>query len=432
MKIEKASYISPFGGINYIFNHLNKIGFARILQQHLPDLANQSKYQWKDLIYSLYAIYFCGGDCIEDIGGNFGSSLANNPLLNIPSPDRILSRLKSLSKPSIADKSLRGKIIHDFSFNPTMAKLNIKLLIKLGCFKKRELTIDYDNTIIFTEKADSKMTYKRDYGYQPGVATLDSCHILYLENRNGNSNAKLLQHKTLERMFDQLGDQITGKKLNFRADSASYQFEVVKLLTENKATFFIAAPTNLLIRHLKDIGPWKKTTDKKGEEVFITEIIYVPFRHDHLSSQEQELEKNQFRLIIKKKACQSGQVNMYTEEAFEYKAILTNDKEKTAQQIIDFYDKRGVMENQFDILKNDFGWNNMPFSKLEQNTVFLYFMAMCRNLYNEIISNFSTTSDRLKSNFRLKKFIFRFIAIPAKWIKRGRQNILKLYCQRRL
>jgi len=85
------------------------------------------------------------------------------------------------------------------------------------------------------------------------------------------------------------------------------------------------------------------------------------------------------------------------------------------------------MEKGFDVLKNDFGWKNLPFSKLEQNTVFLFFTAMCRNLYSYIITSFSKKFKHLKPIFRIKKFIFRFITIPAKWIKKARRWHLRIY-----
>lgn len=85
------------------------------------------------------------------------------------------------------------------------------------------------------------------------------------------------------------------------------------------------------------------------------------------------------------------------------------------------------MEKQFDILKNDFGWSKMPFSKLETNTVFLYLTAICRNLYNKIITTFSQRVKVLRPTDRIKKFLFRFIILPAKWIKRSRQYQLRVY-----
>ena len=66
---------------------------------------------------------------------------------------------------------------------------------------QNDLTIDYDNTILFTEKSDSKMTYKRNPGYQPGVCTINEEQVFYIENRNGNSDAKSFQSDTLNRIF---------------------------------------------------------------------------------------------------------------------------------------------------------------------------------------------------------------------------------------
>jgi hypothetical protein len=32
--------------------------------------------------------------------------------------------------------------------------------------------------------------------------------------------------------------------------------------------------------------------------------------------------------------------------------------------------------------------------------------------------------------FRLKKFLFRFVSVPFKWIRQGRQKILKLFTEK--
>lgn len=106
---------------------------------------------------------------------------------------------------------------------------------------------------------------------------------------------------------------------------------------------------------------------------------------------------------------------------------MTNDLEKSDDEIVFFYNQRGAIEREFDVLKNDFGWKHMPFSKLEHNTVFLLLTAMCRNLYDHIIQKFSKVCKHLSANFRIKKFIFRFICIPAKWIKHARYKYLKVY-----
>jgi len=81
-------------------------------------------------------------------------------------------------------------------------------------------------------------------------------------------------------------------------------------------------------------------------------------------------------------------------------------------------------------MNNDFGWKNLPFSFLQENTVYMILMAMCRNFYLIILEKISQKVSFVKSNFRLKKFIFRFVIVPFKWINRGRQKILKLFTEK--
>ena len=72
------------------------------------------------------------------------------------------------------------------------------MLSMLPGFKKENVILDYDNTIIEAEKADARMTYIKERGYYPGVGMIGK-YIVYVENRNGNSTAHVLQHETIER-----------------------------------------------------------------------------------------------------------------------------------------------------------------------------------------------------------------------------------------
>lgn len=264
------------------------------------------------------------------------------------------------------------------------------------------------------------MTYKWDYGYQPGVCTINEEHILYIENRNGNSDAKSFQVDTLKRAFDLLD----SKKIhNFRADAASYQYDVISLLQNKVDNFYIGCRNSYIEKYFAKVANWEEMEDKDGpHEVGSIEI--VPFKKQAESNKE---EARTYRVVVKRKAKKDGQVDIFTQEAYEYRAILTNDFDKDAKRVAAFYNQRGNMERQFDILKNDFGWNNMSFSTFDKNLVFLYFTAIFRNLYNKVIRYFSQGNRFLKPNYRIKKFIFRFIVLPAKWIQQGRQLKLSIY-----
>jgi len=78
MKVINSHHNNPFGGLNFVFNTFYKLKLEKILEKNLPPLAAQSKYKWKDILYSFWAVYFCGGACIEDLSGNLTSHIGIN------------------------------------------------------------------------------------------------------------------------------------------------------------------------------------------------------------------------------------------------------------------------------------------------------------------------------------------------------------------
>lgn len=424
MKVQNSHTISAFGGINFVFEYLEAGDFNGVFERYLPQTGAQSRYSWRDIIYSILSIYLCGGDVIEDLQTHLQPHFRMNPFVNMPSSDTVLRRLKSLAEETKFCYTPRGNVEHTYSRNTRLEELNIALLKKQGAFSKKELIIDYDNTILFNEKSDSKMTYKRNPGYQPGVCTLNEEHILYIENRNGNSDAKSFQADTLLRMFALLRSQGIRKVDHFRADAASYQYEVISLLEEEVGNFYIGCRNSYIEKYFAKVEKWENMTDSTGETFQVGELIMTPFQQ---SARRVNQTPQEYRLVIKRKLNKDSQLNLFTQDAYEYHAILTNNREWSAQQIVCFYNHRGNMEKQFDILKNDFGWNHMPFSHLKSNTVFLYLTAICRNFYVHIIHHFAQRVKGLMPSFRVKKFLFRFILLPAKWIKRSRQYQLRLY-----
>ena len=424
MKILNSAPISCFGGLNFVLEEIEAQGVGQLLTKNMPELAAQSKYSWKDIIYSFWSVFFCGGDCAEDLSGNFSNSLNGNPFICIPSPDRILSRMKELAEPKQFFETVRGNKIHEISENRFLTDINLELINKLGLIDKENIVLDYDNTIIFTEKADARITYKKGFGYCPGVALVGNT-VVYVENRNGNTPAHTLQEDTLERMFLTLESK--GLKVQkFRADGASYKLKTLSTVCKYANEIYVRASKDpAVMKAISSITQWQEIETGNGTE-YVGSIEYIPF---YRRAKEHKLEHlvRPFRLVVTKTKNSDGQIDLFTGEAFDYSAIVTTDYQSTVEEIIHFYNQRGAAEKEFDILKNDFGWAKMPFSKIEQNTVFLFLCAMCRNLYKYIINLFSQRITNLKSNFRVKKFIFRFICIPGKWVKSGGRLKLRLY-----
>lgn len=427
MKVVNSSKITPFGGLNFVLSEFENEGIGTLINHHLPSLAPQSHYNWKDIFYSFWSVLFCGGDCAEDLAVNFKSTFGSNPFMKLPSADRVLDRMKQLAKEKIICTSKRGQSTHEFCINDPLNLMNLKLLKRIKAIDaKKAYTLDYDNTYTFCDKADARNTYLKQYGYAPGVGFIGK-NVVYLENRNGNTDAQTLQEDTLCRMFAMLKQQgiIIDK---FRADSASYKLSTLSVIASNARTFYIRARMNeTLAEVIHNIDNWNKISID-GQEAFRTSVDFTPFEKIAKRSKQQDSLVS-CRLVITKAKRKNGQLNLFTGDDFFYSAIITNDNKLTDDQVVFFYNQRGAIEREFDVLKNDFAWDKMPFSRIEQNTVFLIITAICRNLYEYIINSFSEMYANLSPSFRLKKFIFRFICIPAKWIRSARGHKLRLYGQ---
>ncbi len=70
-----------------------------------------------------------------------------------------------------------------------------------------------------------------------------------------------------------------------------------------------------------------------------------------------------------KKADKQG--GLFTGDDFTYRAIMTNNREMTGLEVVEFYNDRGDSERLFDETDNDFLWKKMPFPFLHENTVSL-------------------------------------------------------------
>ncbi len=114
---------------------------------------------------------------------------------------------------------------------------------------------------------------------------------------------------------------------------------------------------------------------------------------------------------------------------YVYRAILISDHKSTEEQVIDKYSQRGGSERNFNVRNNDFGWGHLPFSTMEDNTVFLLFTAMLKNFHLYLLSKVSGVFPGVDMRSRLKRFVFAFIVVPAKWVLVARQWILNIKCQ---
>jgi len=388
-----------------------------LIEKQLGQRPLQSEFSYSDVIKNLWMLFLAGGDCAEDIEQHLKSDFLQIPNLKVCSPDTIGRVLKSLAQQKEVHISDSG-IEHEFSTHENLNVLNLEMLLKTKVLAPKQFyDFNFNHQFIPCEKYDSKKSYKMKHGYFLGVSTIGK-HIVHIENRNGNTNAKYKQADTLKSSYSLLESR--NIKINrSRMDCGSFSKDIIDVVDKNSKLLYIRAQRCAeLSCQIRVVKNWK--TVRIGLfDIEVCSVKYTPFKGDKT-----------YRYVVSRARNKTGQTTIEYQDNFIYRAILTNDTDSSDQEVIEYYNQRGAAEKIFDEMNNDFGWKKLPFSFLEQNTVFMLVMAMCRNFFLHLLTVFSEKVSFVKTTYRLKKFIFRFVVVPFKWIYHSRQNILKLYTKK--
>ena len=376
----KSEKLTPFGGIFHVRELFSRY-VGSVIDKELGLRCPSFGYQYSEIVGSLLSVYFCGGDCVEDVTSHLMSHLSLHPTLRTCSSDTILRGISELSTANTTYVSETGRS-YDFNTATMLNGLLVKILVSTGqLVAGNSYDLDFDYQFIETEKYDAKITYKKFTGYSPGVAVIGDL-IVGIENRDGNANVRFHQQDTLERIF--------CDHFYIRANRCSSLYD-----------------------SLLALRGWKREVIN-GIEYELNSIIV------------EKWEGKAYRLVIQREPRMDGEQDLWEGE-YTYRCILTNDYTSTPREIVEFYNLRGGKERIFDDMNNGFGWARLPKSFMAENTVFLLLTAVIRNFYKFLMERLDTKAFGLKKSSRIKAFVFKFINVPAKWIRTARHYVLNIY-----
>ena len=369
-------------------------------------------YQYSEIAGSLSSVYFCGGDCVEDVTSHLMPHLSLHPTLRTCSSDTILRGISELATVNTTYTSDTGKS-YDFNTATKLNSLPVKVLKNTGQLVAGEsYDLDFDHQFIETEKYDAKMTYKKFTGYSPGVAVIGDL-IVGIENRDGNANVRFHQQDTLERIYSNLESEDIHIKRS-RMDCGSCSREIVETVEKHSELFYIRANRcGSLYDSLLALRGWQRE-EINGIGYELNSIIV------------EKWEGKAYRLVIQRERRLDGEQDLWEGE-YTYRCILTNDYTSTNREIVEFYNLRGGKERIFDDMNNGFGWARLPKSFMAENTVFLLLTAIIRNFYKFLMGRLGPKAFGLKKCSRIKAFVFKFVSVPAKWIRTARHYELNIY-----
>jgi hypothetical protein len=409
--------ITPFGGLNLIYNAIFRKEIPKFLDNQIGFRNIRAEYSYSDIILSLLGNAMTNASYVSDLEV-LKNKFKNQFFQKIPSPDTVEYACQELKLPNAVEISETG-ITHQINFNDNLNKTLIALCAKTNQLSTTEnnYILDFDNVVLENDKQDSRKSYKNTKAYHPSFAFIGRLPV-HIENHNGNTPAKFRQTNTLKSCFENLkANEI--KIAHFRGDSASYQKNVIDLIEQN-ATFFYIRNVNSasFSTHCGKIQNWE-TAEINYEKKQVATTLYKPFGAE-----------KQYRIVVTRTLRKDLQIDAFSQKAYTYYGIITNNDTLTNKEIIEFYNQRGDAENSNRYLLNDFNVHHLPFPDMDINTVYMYFMAMSSIIFEwtKIILVKNKTFG-IKLNMRIKAVCFKYITIAATYINHSRQKTLKVFSE---
>ena len=193
----KSENITSFGGIYHIMDVFSKLGFEKLTESVLGKRGCSGKtFSHGSILGSLFFSYLCGGECLEDINALIGQ-FKQRADTQLPGADTVGRGLKELAEKNIVYKSETSVKSYSFNTAEKLKNLLLRMIRRMGLIKVgSHVDLDFDHQFISAHKFDAKYSYKQDFDYSPGWASIGGI-IVGGENRDGNTSVKFHQEDSM-------------------------------------------------------------------------------------------------------------------------------------------------------------------------------------------------------------------------------------------
>ena len=193
----KSENITSFGGIYHIMDVFSKLGFEKLTESVLGKRGCSGKtFSHGSILGSLFFSYLCGGECLEDINALIGQ-FKQRADTQLPGADTVGRGLKELAEKNIVYKSETSVKSYSFNTAEKLKNLLLRMIRRMGLIKVgSHVDLDFDHQFISAHKFDAKYSYKQNFDYSPGWASIGGI-IVGGENRDGNTSVKFHQEDSM-------------------------------------------------------------------------------------------------------------------------------------------------------------------------------------------------------------------------------------------
>ncbi len=393
--------LTSHAGLVLVRELADRLGVGELLDRVTVKKRSRG-YSPAQAILGLCETLIAGGECLDDVA-----------LLRADSAQELLRGH------GLPEATTLGRFLRRFSLGH-IGQLNRaldELFARVHPLVEREtVTLDLDATYIehhgpVGSRQGTRGTYKGKVCWHPLLCFVgDTGEWLHARLRNGHAAASTGATRFLGECLRRLP---LGARVFLPADEGFWGQDFFAELEQRQITYAVGAPLIASVRgRISEIAEaaWQPSCYREGSEV-------ASFRWRPTSWKQGR------RFIVRRDPAEAGEQLTLEGREWHYWVIVTNDDERSADQLERWHRGKANLENQIKEAKLGLGLDNLPCQSFHANWAYLLCTLLAFNLlcWLKLIA----LPERERSSYT-KRLRFRFIAVAGTVGRSGRRLVLRL------
>lgn len=486
-EIEKTeSGLTSLGGLPLAMDVAKAVGLADLADSEIGARRNSQGYTDAQFLMAGVLLQIAGGDCVDDLDrleqdDGFSWLLRDVEIRGLPRAERRrlkhrwakLKRSRAVPSPTAMREWLKtfhpegldearklweeetgGKafVPEPNDFLRGLWRINAGILAKLQKWSpETTATLDADATVLSCFKENAFSSYKGPPGYQPhNIWWAEQRYLTHTDFRDGNVPAGYEALRVFQEALGMLPEGI--ERVYYRADSASFQEELLQFLEQGKDPrfgrigFAISVPICRELRAVLERVPeeawqqlyvYSEAGERKESGYEWVEVDYVP-------GSVGRTKKGTFRFLATRELLSQGflpgtpqqelpfPVTWKNNQSYKLHTVVTNLRPEEGwegEDVLLWHRERcGKSEEVHAVLKHDLGGGKMPSKYFGSNAAWWWIAVLAHNLMG-ILKRVFLGGEWAERRFKALRF--HLIHLPGRVLRHARGITLRLAAKAR-
>ncbi len=377
------------------------LGVAELLDQ-LTVKKRARGYSPAQQVLALCETLIAGGECLDDAGLLRG--------------DRAQEQLRGYAVP---DPTTLGRFLASFNlghlrqFDRALDRLFVRVHPLLA---RETVTLDLDATLVehhgpVGSRQGARGTYTGKIAWHPLLCFVsETGEWVHGKLRHGHAAASRGSARFVGECLDRVP---AGVPVYLRADEGFWGQDFFAECERRQITYAVGAPQIASVKaRISEIpaGEWRPSSYRAGSEV--ASFDWQPTTW-----------KQARRFVVRRDPIPAGEQLRLGESDYHYYVLVTNDHDRTADELESWHRAKANVENRIKEAKLGLGLDNLPCHGFHANWAYLLCTLLAYNLLCWLKLLALPAGERVSYAKRLR---FRFINIAATVGRSGRRLILRL------